>query len=75
VVSIFQFTNTWNEFLFALALGRGRGSQLITVAIANLKGTTLAAWNVQMAEAVIGAAPVVIFYIFATKLVIKGLMT
>ncbi|MCD6126562.1 MAG: carbohydrate ABC transporter permease [Thaumarchaeota archaeon] len=74
VVSIFQFTNIWNEFLFALVLGRGRASQLVTVAIANLKGTTLAAWNVQMAGAVIGAIPVAIFYIFATKLVIKGLM-
>lgn len=74
VVSIFQFTNIWNEFLFALVLSRGKGSQLVTVAIANLKGTTLAAWNVQMAGALIGAVPVVIFYIFATKMVIKGLM-
>ena len=74
VVMIFQFTNIWNEFLFGLVLTQGRYSQPVTVAIANLKGTTLAAWNVQMAGALIGAIPVVLFYLFATKLVIKGLM-
>ncbi len=73
VVMIFQFTNIWNEFLFALTLTQGEASQPVTVAIANLKGTTLAAWNVQMAGAMIGAIPVLLFYIFTTKLVIKGL--
>jgi len=74
VVLIFQFTNIWNEFLFGLVLTQGRFSQPVTVAIANLKGTTLAAWNVQMAGALMGALPVVLFYLFATKLVVKGLM-
>jgi glucose/mannose transport system permease protein len=74
VVSIFQFTNIWNDFLFGLVLSRGPSSQPVTVAIANLKGTTLAAWNVQMAGALIGAIPVLLFYLFATKLVIRGLM-
>jgi len=73
VVTIFQFTNIWNEFLFALTLTLGESSQPVTVAIANLKGTTLAAWNVQMAGAMMGALPVLLFYIFATKLVVKGL--
>lgn len=73
VVLTFQFTNIWNDFLFGLVLSQGRFSQPVTVAIANLKGTTLAAWNVQMAGAAIGAIPVVIFYIFGTKLIIKGL--
>jgi glucose/mannose transport system permease protein len=74
VVSIFQFTNIWNDFLFGLVLSRGASSQPVTVAIANLKGTTLAAWNVQMAGALIGAIPVLAFYLFATKMVIRGLM-
>ncbi|MEM2703324.1 MAG: carbohydrate ABC transporter permease [Candidatus Bathyarchaeia archaeon] len=73
VVLTFQFTNIWNDFLFGLVLSQGRFSQPVTVAIANLKGTTLAAWNVQMAGAAIGAIPVVIFYIFGTRLIIKGL--
>lgn len=73
VVLTFQFTNIWNDFLFGLVLSQGRYSQPVTVAIANLKGTTLAAWNVQMAGAAIGAIPIVIFYIFGTKLIIKGL--
>jgi len=73
VVLTFQFTNIWNDFLFGLVLSQGRVSQPVTVAIANLKGTTLAAWNIQMAGAAIGAIPVVLFYVLGTKLIIKGL--
>ncbi len=74
VVGIFQFTNIWNEFLFGLTLTSGVASQPVTVAVANLKGTTVAAWNVHMAGAFISIAPVLLIYIFFLRLVIKGLL-
>jgi len=74
VVGIFQFTNIWNEFLFGLTLTSGAGSQPVTVAVANLKGTTVAAWNVHMAGATISIIPVLLIYIFFLRLVIKGLL-
>ncbi|MBN1837443.1 MAG: carbohydrate ABC transporter permease [Spirochaetales bacterium] len=74
VVGIFQFTNIWNEFLFGLTLTRGVTSQPVTVAVANLKGTTVAAWNMICAGASITAIPVVLIYIFLLKIIIKGLL-
>ncbi len=74
VVAIFQFTNIWNEFLFGLTLTRGVTSQPVTVAVANLKGTTVAAWNMICAGASITIIPVVLIYIFLLKMIIKGLL-
>ncbi|WP_334103384.1 carbohydrate ABC transporter permease [Mesotoga prima] len=74
VVSIFQFTNIWNEFLFGLILTRGADSQPLTVAIGNLKGTTVASWNIQMAGMLISVLPVLVVYIFFLKLIVKGLL-
>lgn len=74
VVAIFQFTNIWNEFLFGLILTRGADSQPLTVAISNLKGTTVASWNIQMAGMLISVLPVMIVYIFFLKLIVKGLL-
>ena len=74
VVAIFQFTNIWNEFLFVLILTRGADSQPLTVAISNLKGTTVASWNIQMAGMLISVLPVMIVYIFFLKLIVKGLL-
>jgi glucose/mannose transport system permease protein len=74
VVAIFQFTNIWNEFLFGLTLTRGVTSQPVTVAVANLKGTTVAAWNMICAGASITTIPVVLIYIFLLKMIIKGLL-
>ncbi|MFW6119375.1 MAG: carbohydrate ABC transporter permease [Petrotogales bacterium] len=74
VVAIFQFTNIWNEFLYGLLLTQGTKSQPLTVAIANLKGTTVASWNIQMAGVIISVLPVLLAYIFFLKLIVKGLL-
>jgi len=74
VVAIFQFTNIWNEFLYGLTLTQGRESQPLTVAVANLKGTTVASWNVQMAGVLASVLPVLIIYLFLSRLIIKGLL-
>ena len=74
VVAIFQFTNIWNEFLFGLILTRGVYSQPLTVAIGNLKGTTVASWNIQMAGVMISVLPVLLVYFFFLKLIVKGLL-
>jgi glucose/mannose transport system permease protein len=74
VVAIFQFTNIWNEYLFGLTLTSGVESMPLTVAIANLKGTTVAAWNIQMAGLLISILPVLIMYLFFMELIVKGLL-
>src|SRR6056297_1320403 len=74
VVAIFQFTNIWNEYLFGLTLTSGVESMPLTVAIANLKGTTVAAWNIQMAGLLISILPVLLMYLFFMELIVKGLL-
>jgi len=74
VVGIFQFANIWNDYLFGLTLTQGVQAQPVTVAVANLKGTMTAVWNVQMAGAMIASLPIILVYIFLLKLVVKGLL-
>ncbi len=74
VVAIFQFTNIWNEFLYGLLLTQGIKSQPLTVAIANLKGTTVASWNIQMAGVIVSVLPVLLAYMFFLRLIVKGLL-
>ncbi|PUU95474.1 carbohydrate ABC transporter permease [Halanaerobium sp.] len=73
VVFIWQFTNIWNEFLFAVTLTKTQ-SQPITVALVNLAGSQVVEWNVQMAAALLTALPTLLVYIFFGKYFIKGML-
>ncbi|MBN1697607.1 MAG: carbohydrate ABC transporter permease [Spirochaetales bacterium] len=74
VVIIWQFTNIWNEFLFAVVLVQNPVDQPITVALRNLAGSQIVEWNVQMAGALIAAIPTLIIYILLGKYFIRGLL-
>jgi glucose/mannose transport system permease protein len=74
VAGVFQFTSIWNDFLFGLVLARGSEALPASVALANLKGTTTAFWNVQMAGALWYALPVIIVYLILGKYLIRGYM-
>ncbi len=73
VVFIWQFTNIWNEFLFAVTLTQSK-SQPITVALTNLAGSQVVEWNVQMSGAIITALPTLIVYIIFGRYFIKGML-
>jgi glucose/mannose transport system permease protein len=74
VVVIWQFTNIWNEFLFAVVITQDPTKQPITVALRNLAGSQIVEWNVQMAGAIIAALPTLIIYIAMGKYFIRGLL-
>ena len=74
VVIIWQFTNIWNEFLFAVTITSDPTKQPITVALVNLAGSQVVEWNLQMAGAVLAALPTLLVYIFLGKYFIQGLM-
>lgn len=74
VCAIFQFTNIWNDFLFALVVIPNNALQPITVALNNLSGTTSVDWNVVMGGALIAAVPTIIAYVFFGRFFVKGLM-
>jgi glucose/mannose transport system permease protein len=73
VVLIWQFTNVWNEFLFAIVLTRP-SSWPVTVALNNLAGSQIVEWNVQMAGALLAALPTLLVYILLGKFFVRGLM-
>lgn len=73
VVLIWQFTNIWNEFLFAIVLTRP-SSWPVTVALNNLAGSQIVEWNVQMAGALLAALPTLLVYIVLGRFFLRGLM-
>ncbi len=73
VVIIWQFTQIWNEFLFAVTLTRP-ASAPITVALAQLAGGEAVRWNLPMAGAILAALPTLIIYIILGRYFIRGLL-
>lgn len=74
VVAIWQFTNIWNDFLFALTVTNNPANQPITVALNNLAGSFTVEWNVQFAAALIAAAPTILLYVLLGPFFVRGLM-
>jgi glucose/mannose transport system permease protein len=73
VVLIWQFTSAWNDFLFAVVL-TSPSNWPITVALNNMAGSQIIAWNVQMAGSFLAAVPTLIVYIFLGRYFLRGLM-
>ena len=75
VTVIWQFTNIWNEFLFASTFGSFNTSPL-TAALNNLVNSSMGVkeYNVYFAAAVIAALPTLVVYIASGKYFVRGLM-
>ncbi|MCL4530750.1 MAG: carbohydrate ABC transporter permease [Chloroflexi bacterium] len=73
VVIIWQFTQAWNEFLFAVIL-TNQTHWPVTVALNNLAGSQLVQWNVLMAATLLAALPTLLVYLFLGRYFLRGLM-
>jgi glucose/mannose transport system permease protein len=73
VVIIWQFTQAWNEFLFAVVL-TNQSNWPVTVALNNLAGSQMVQWNVVMAATLLSALPTLLVYIFLGRYFLRGLM-
>jgi glucose/mannose transport system permease protein len=73
VVVIWQFTQIWNEFLFAVTLSNPT-SQPITVALAQLAGGEAVRWNLPMAGALLAALPTLLVYVVFGRYFVRGLL-
>jgi glucose/mannose transport system permease protein len=74
VVIIWQFTQIWNEFLFAVTLTSGTGNEPITVALSNLAGGRAVQWNLPMAGSLMAALPTLVVYLLLGRYFIRGLL-
>jgi glucose/mannose transport system permease protein len=72
VAALLQITIIWNDFIWGLVLTTGKVNLPVTVAMANLKGSFVAKWNLQMAGALWVASPTLIIFIFLGKYIIRG---
>ena len=74
VTLIWQFTQIWNDFLFGVSFS-GADSRPVTVGLNNLANTTssVKAYNVDMAGALIAALPTVAVYVLAGRYFVRGL--
>lgn len=73
VVLIWQFTNIWNDFIFAVTIAQNQ-NQPMTVALNNIAGSFTVQWNVQMAAAFLTALPTLLVYIVLGRYFLRGLL-
>ena len=73
VVLIWQFTNIWNDFIFAVTIVQNE-RQPMTVALNNIAGSFTVEWNVQMSAAILTALPTLLVYIILGRYFLRGLL-
>jgi multiple sugar transport system permease protein len=73
VVALFAFTNSWNEFLYALIfIGRDSQKTLTIGLIGLVRGDTFP-WGPMMAASLMGSLPPILVYVISQKWVVTGL--
>jgi len=73
VTLIYQFTQVYNDLLFALVLVNDTGSKVATQQLAILTGGVRTDFTLLMAGAIIAAAPTLLVYIFFGEQFAKGI--
>jgi glucose/mannose transport system permease protein len=71
VALIYQFTNIWNDLLFALVLAPPQ-SPPVTIALNQFKGSMVNQYNLQMAGAFIAALPTLVIYVLFGEQFARG---
>lgn len=65
----------WNDFLLPLLiLGKGNKVQTIPLAVANFAGAFVKQWDLIMTAILMAMVPIVIFFLFAQKFIIRGMV-
>ncbi len=71
--AILVFTQVWNEFLLALTLSTPETTTL-QVKLAEVKGSFVALYNIQMAAAIIGVIVPIAFFILLGRYFVRGIL-
>jgi multiple sugar transport system permease protein len=73
VIALYAFTQSWNEFLFALLLIGTDSQKTIPSGLAGLINGDVFQWGALMAGAIISSVPPVLIYLAAQRWVVSGL--
>lgn len=66
--------SAWNEFLFALMLTNSEGSRTWPVGLQLMVGEFQLPWGLMAAAGMVSIIPIIIFFSFAQKALVRGLM-
>ncbi|MBX3081460.1 MAG: ABC transporter permease subunit [Anaerolineae bacterium] len=72
-VTLFAFTNAWNEFLFAFVFITSENLKTLPVGLQLLVFGDIYPWGKLMSASLLMAIPVVIVYIYAQRYLVEGL--
>jgi glucose/mannose transport system permease protein len=72
--AILVFVQIYNEFLLAISLTRGPKVKPVMPILAELKGSQIAQWHIQMAGAVIVSLFPLLIFIVLSEYFVSGLM-
>jgi multiple sugar transport system permease protein len=73
VIALYAFTQSWNEFLFALLLISSDSQKTIPSGLAGLINGDTFQWGALMAGALISSLPPLLIYVLAQRWVVSGL--
>jgi len=71
-IAILTFLRNWNEFILVFVLTSGENMRSLPVSINSFAGRLNVNYGMQFAALVIGTLPMILFYIVAHDLLIKG---
>lgn len=72
-VSLFAFTNAWNEFLFAFVFIQSESLRTLPIGLQSMIVGDILPWGRLMAAATLMAIPVVVIYTYAQRFLVEGL--
>lgn len=74
VVSLFSFTLSWNEFLYAVVFSYTAPVMPLTAALSGMQARDIFYWGAMMAMSFLMAIPPVLIYVAAQRWIIGGLV-
>jgi multiple sugar transport system permease protein len=72
-VTLFAFTNAWNEFLFAFVFITSENLKTLPVGLQLLVFGDILPWGMLMGASLLMAIPVMVVYIYAQRYLVEGL--
>jgi raffinose/stachyose/melibiose transport system permease protein len=65
----------WNDYLLPLLiLGKGNAIQTIPLAVSNFAGAYVKQWDLILTAILLAMIPVIVFFLFAQKYIVKGMV-
>jgi multiple sugar transport system permease protein len=72
-VTLFAFTNAWNEFLFAFVFITSESLRTLPIGLQSMVVGDILPWGQLMAASLLTAIPVAVLYIYAQRFLVEGL--